>query len=281
MELLPGITITGANISSLATIATIDTAAYEINQREIILRVQLGTEGKPIAGNEDYEIRLYLDHTYDAVEHLVAPISIHNVPAGEQIAYFHSINLAIVRGDIIVIKAKGAAGDTNINGAVLVFASDGESALDQPIVASPNSGSVWQLIKWLYDNGVAGGTQTHQFDAAFTQNIISYNDNYILWLKHRREIGGTLTLEDVTSVTLADPDGTYGIKKASDNTVVVAANTALTKQSTGVYYYDASAALTSGTVYLAYFKVTSGDVVEYVQMMIPAQAGSHWIRTIH
>jgi hypothetical protein len=49
-------------------------------------------------------------------------------------------------------------------------------------------------------------------------------------------VNGTLT--NVTSVVLADPTATYGVRRTDTSATVVAANTALTNQSTGVYTYS-------------------------------------------
>jgi len=45
------------------------------------------------------------------------------------------------------------------------------------------------------------------------------------------------TLTDVTSVTLSDPTGTYGLRQGTGGTIVVADGTAMTKSATGTYTY--------------------------------------------
>lgn len=68
-------------------------------------------------------------------------------------------------------------------------------------------------------------------------------------------------LTDAASVVLADPTGAYGIKEHVAGTVAVAADTAATKESTGLYTYDISA-LDTSKVYDAYWKITrtNGDI---------------------
>ena len=77
-------------------------------------------------------------------------------------------------------------------------------------------------------------------------------------------------LVDATTVVLADPTGTYGIKKNSDDTIIVEANTVTTAEATGLYTYDIDS-LDTDLAYTAYFKITraSGDI-EYVLVAIDA-----------
>jgi hypothetical protein len=55
-------------------------------------------------------------------------------------------------------------------------------------------------------------------------------------IKTRIKIDGSLT--DPTSVKLSDPDGTYGVKRTDNDAVVVADDTSMTKEDTGIYYHS-------------------------------------------
>lgn len=67
---------------------------------------------------------------------------------------------------------------------------------------------------------------------------------------------------DVTSVVLCDPTAAFGVERVSDGEVVVAAETAMTHASTGVYTYVLSA---DDGVYAWWAKVTYGDDVYYLE----------------
>lgn len=62
------------------------------------------------------------------------------------------------------------------------------------------------------------------------------------------------TLTDPTSVTLADPADTFGVKRNDTDAVVVADDTAMTKQSTGIYQHSFTEPAL-GLTYTAYIKV--------------------------
>jgi len=49
-------------------------------------------------------------------------------------------------------------------------------------------------------------------------------------------VGSTLT--DATSVTLADPTGTFGVRRTDTNAVVVASGTAMNHDGTGLYSFN-------------------------------------------
>lgn len=72
--------------------------------------------------------------------------------------------------------------------------------------------------------------------------------------------GGVLT--NATSVTLASEDGLYGIKKESDNSVIVANNTAMSNPSTGNYSFE-SALLLFGVEYVASVKIVYNGQTTY------------------
>jgi hypothetical protein len=71
------------------------------------------------------------------------------------------------------------------------------------------------------------------------------------------KVDGVLT--DVTTAVLCDPTAAYGIKRTDTNAVVVAANVAMTKSSTGVYEYSFTAL--DGVAYTGYSKFTYGGAV--------------------
>jgi len=76
-------------------------------------------------------------------------------------------------------------------------------------------------------------------------------------------------LADASAVVLSDIAGTFGIKETVSGDVVVAADTAVVNESTGVYTYDISD-LETETAYTAVFKISrsNGDT-EYEQVLIP------------
>lgn len=70
---------------------------------------------------------------------------------------------------------------------------------------------------------------------------------------------------EVVSVVLSDEDATYGIKKVSDDSVVVAAGTATTQSGST---YSVTVTLDNSLEYLAAWKVTytlDGDATEYIE----------------
>ena len=80
----------------------------------------------------------------------------------------------------------------------------------------------------------------------------------------------TTKLEDVlanaTSVVLADPTGTYGIKRNDTGATVVAVDTALTNTATGTYAYDFSAPA-EGVTYTAWIKVILSGSTAYHEII--------------
>lgn len=81
------------------------------------------------------------------------------------------------------------------------------------------------------------------------------------------KVDGVLT--DATSVVLQDPTGTYGIKRNDTDAAVVAAGTALTKQSTGTYRYTFTEPA-EGVAYTAYVMVTYGGLTHYYERDLSA-----------
>ena len=81
------------------------------------------------------------------------------------------------------------------------------------------------------------------------------------------EVEGTLT--DVTSATLEDPTGTYGVKRDDDDSVVVAAGTAMTKVSTGMYEYTFTEPA-EGITYTAWVKFVYGGNTYWYEHDLPA-----------
>jgi hypothetical protein len=85
-----------------------------------------------------------------------------------------------------------------------------------------------------------------------------------LTLVHK--VGGVLT--DVASAKLSDPTGAFGVKRLSDNAVIVADGTDMAHDGTGLYSYTI-AGLTPGTEYLAY--------VEYVYLGATNREPVQWV----
>jgi hypothetical protein len=75
-------------------------------------------------------------------------------------------------------------------------------------------------------------------------------------LSFKWDVDGVLT--DVTSVSLADPDGVYGVRRADTGATVVAVNAAMIHAATGVYTYPVTDPA-SGLTYQWYAKVTDTD----------------------
>lgn len=88
-------------------------------------------------------------------------------------------------------------------------------------------------------------------------------------LKH--SVDGSLA--DVTSAALSDPTGTYGVRRQSDSSVVVADGTALAKQSTGVYSYTITG-LTAGVVYEYWVEWVYGGATHRREGSFTAQAAT-------
>ena len=84
------------------------------------------------------------------------------------------------------------------------------------------------------------------------------------------KVGSTLT--DVTTAKLSDPTGAFGIRRSDTLAVVVADNTSMTHDSTGVYSYTFTAV--DGVDYEAYVEfVYNGDTTRK-QVLIPAESGT-------
>lgn len=79
------------------------------DQKEVLARVDLGDNVKPIAGNGDYTCRFYVN---DA---LISPSTSTAVAAGITRTIVVSRALPIESGDEVVITVMGQAGDTAIN----------------------------------------------------------------------------------------------------------------------------------------------------------------------
>jgi hypothetical protein len=75
-------------------------------------------------------------------------------------------------------------------------------------------------------------------------------------------------LTDVTSAVLADPTGTYGVKRNDTDEVVVYADTVMVKASTGTYEYTFEAV--DGVAYTAYVKIVYMGATYYFEQDIPA-----------
>lgn len=84
------------------------------------------------------------------------------------------------------------------------------------------------------------------------------------------QVEGVLTA--VTSATLADPTGTYGVKRNDTDAVVVASGTAMTATATGVY--ESSFTDVVGVSYTAYVKIVYAGATYYFEHDIPARAAS-------
>jgi hypothetical protein len=77
---------------------------------------------------------------------------------------------------------------------------------------------------------------------------------------HRTKLNGILT--DADSVTLADPTGTYGLRRDDTGAAVVASGTALTRTATGTYSYT-NEALAEGVAHSGYVKTVIGSRTAY------------------
>jgi hypothetical protein len=86
-------------------------------------------------------------------------------------------------------------------------------------------------------------------------------------------VNGVLT--DVASVVLADPTGSYGVKRADTGTVVIPAGTAMTHAGTGVYSFT-DPTLSTGVSYVWYAKITDTDGAVYYEVDTAAAAAIHY-----
>jgi hypothetical protein len=73
-------------------------------------------------------------------------------------------------------------------------------------------------------------------------------------------VAGVLT--DATSVVLRDAANVYGLQRVSDGAVILAAGTALTHDSAGLYHYDATG-LAAGTQYVYSIQYVNGTATAY------------------
>lgn len=69
---------------------------------------------------------------------------------------------------------------------------------------------------------------------------------------------------DAASIVLCDPTAAFGVKRDSDDTVMVAANTAMTHASTGVYTYTFATTPADG-VYTWWAKIVYGGNTYYLE----------------
>ncbi|MDX9780915.1 MAG: minor capsid protein [Candidatus Neomarinimicrobiota bacterium] len=76
-------------------------------------------------------------------------------------------------------------------------------------------------------------------------------------------------LADATSAVLADPSGTFGIRRTDTEEVVVAADTAMAKTATGTYEYDFSADI-ANVEYQFYVKCEYGGETHYFETIYTA-----------
>jgi len=78
-------------------------------------------------------------------------------------------------------------------------------------------------------------------------------------------------LYDPTSVKLSDPDEGYGVKLNSDDSVIVADDTSMTKLSTGIYQYSFTSV--AGSAYTIYVEVVTGGETYWYPTIVTATAG--------
>lgn len=97
---------TGVDISSEATILTY--VHSSTITREVMVRVDIGTNSEPIVGNGNYSVRVYLDNTE------VIPTSTINISSGVTKAIIISRAIPIETSDTITITALGQPGDTSV-----------------------------------------------------------------------------------------------------------------------------------------------------------------------
>ena len=81
------------------------------------------------------------------------------------------------------------------------------------------------------------------------------------------KIAGVLT--NVTSVTLSDPAGAYGIQRVDTGVMAVAVDAAMSNTSAGTYAYDFSDAV-GGVEYRAYVKWVYAGKTHYVESIFTA-----------
>lgn len=84
-------------------------------------------------------------------------------------------------------------------------------------------------------------------------------------------VGDALT--NATSVVLSDSTGTYGAKRLDNDAIVVAANTAMTNASTGVYRYTFTPPV-QGLTYSWVAKVVRNGVTSYFEQEATDTVGS-------
>lgn len=71
-------------------------------------------------------------------------------------------------------------------------------------------------------------------------------------------------LTDVTSVTLSDPTGAYGVRQGTGGTIVVADGTAMTKSATGTYTYEVTLP-TEGVTYTWWAEIVYAGETHHVE----------------
>jgi hypothetical protein len=92
-------------------------------------------------------------------------------------------------------------------------------------------------------------------------------------LRKRHTYNGVLT--DYTSLVFSDPTGTFGLRRVSDGTVVVADSTPYVKTSTGVYEYT-TPALIAGEPYEYWEYWSYGGETDRRQVFFTAASATHY-----
>lgn len=103
----------GLDISSLATVLTYAYSGAKV--LIVLVRVDLGSDAKPIAGSVSYGLQVKLDGV------AISPISNITVASGQTRAVMQSRQIVIEPGDTLTVHVLGAPADVDIWATVALF----------------------------------------------------------------------------------------------------------------------------------------------------------------
>jgi hypothetical protein len=168
--------------------------------------------------------------------------------------------------------ADGSLAQARVSAGVIDFGGGGYGAT----VAFPSGFT--GLIKWDTGDAVPPSATATEAINPVDEEISSQPSSPASGLVQktlylRRQVDGLPA--DVTSVALADPTGTYGVRRADTGALVIASGVAMAHASTGVYTFT-DPLLSPTVAYQWYAKITNTDgSVEYEPYTSPA-ASTHY-----
>jgi len=147
----------------------------------------------------------------------------------------------------------------------MTWVSTGTYEYDFDEVASFTGIEYRFYVKWVY----AG--ETHYVENIYTSTGEAVVTTDGTTLRFTTRVDDTLT--DMTSVVLSDSDATFGIQRTDTEATIIAANTAMTWVSTGVYEYNFESAI-NNVEYKFYVKWVYAGETYYVENTYTATEGT-------